>query len=136
MKTLFRLTAAFAIASFPVISPADEANTLTKEEKEAGWQLLFDGRDTSKWKSFGSEEFPSQGWEVSDGWLVKKGGVKGGNLVTTEEFTDFEFSWEWRMTEGGNNGVKYFLDEERGNLGHEYQMLAQPGKEPTKNYTA
>ena len=136
MKSLFKYTAALISASVSFSAFADEANTLSKEEEKAGWQLLFDGKDTSKWKSFGSDEFPSQGWEVSDGWLVKKGGVKGGNLVTTEEFTDFEFSWEWRMTEGGNNGVKYFVDEERGNLGHEYQMLAQPGKEPTKSYTA
>ena len=110
-------------------------NSLSDKEKADGWKLLFDGKNTDQWKSFKVDTFPSKGWKVDEGWLVKIGGERGGNLLTKEEFTDFEFSWEWRMAEGGNNGVKYFVDESRGNIGHEYQMLAQPGKKPTNSYT-
>ena len=113
-----------------------EANTLSAEEKAAGWQLLFDGKSTKSWRLYGKDEFPATGWVVEDGWLTKKGGIRAGNIITKETYSDFEFSWEWRMAEGGNNGVKYFVDAKRGELGHEYQMLAKPVEKPTKGATA
>ena len=111
-------------------------NSLSEEEKAAGWQLLFDGENADLWRTFGKPEMPESGWEVMDGWLIKKGGVKPGNIITKEKFTDFEFIWEWRMAEGENNGVKYFVDEDRGNLGHEYQMLPKTGAKPSKSSIA
>ena len=111
-------------------------NTLSADEKAAGWKLLFDGNTAASWRSFGKPTFPESGWKVHNGWLVKKGGQKPGNLVSRNTYTDYEFSWEWRMTQGGNNGVKYFVDEERGNLGHEYQMLSNPGGKINKSATA
>ncbi len=128
-----------SLALGPVMmANAEEArpNSLSASEKAAGWKLLFDGRAPTSWRSFGKPGFPGSGWAVADGWLVKQGGQKPGNIVTTDEFTDFEFSWEWRMARGGNNGVKYFVDEKRGNLGHEYQMLASPGGKASKSATA
>ena len=113
-----------------------EPNQLTAEEKKAGWELLFDGESTVAWRAFGKDGFPAKGWVVADGWLTKKAGERPGNIITRKKFTDFEFSWEWRMEEGGNNGVKYFVDEKRGNLGHEYQMLANPGQKLGKGSTA
>ena len=112
-----------------------EANTLSEKERAAGWKLLFDGKTASAWRSFGKDLAPAKGWEVVDGWLVKKGGAKPGNIVTREVYRDFEFSWEWRLAEGGNNGVKYFVDEKRGNLGHEYQMLPKKGGKANKGST-
>jgi len=98
-------------------------NKLSAEEKAAGWRLLFDGETTRGWRSFGGESFPAQGWEVQGGWLRKVPKVRGGDIVTVEQFTDFELSWDWRLAPGGNNGVKYFIIEKRGAIGHEYQML-------------
>ena len=134
----FLLAALAATAFLPLAAIAGESkpNTLSAGEKAAGWTLLFDGRTPTSWRSFGKPEFPANGWTVADGWLVKQGGQKPGNIVTRDEFTDFEFSWEWRMARGGNNGVKYFVDEKRGNLGHEYQMLSNPGGKPGKGATA
>ncbi len=111
-------------------------NTLSPQDKAAGWRLLFDGTSVTSWRSFGKDTAPAAGWEVSQGWLIKKAGQKPGNLVSREEFSDFEFSWEWRMKPGGNNGIKYFVDEARGNLGHEYQMLAKSEEKPGKGSTA
>ena len=49
---------------------------------------------------------------------------KGNELITAAKFTDYELSWEWRVAVGGNNGVKYFVTEDRPKApGHEYQML-------------
>jgi hypothetical protein len=61
---------------------------------------------------------------VEAGTIHKLPKVAGGDLVTLETFKDFEFAWEWKLALGGNNGVKYLVDEERPSApGHEYQML-------------
>lgn len=88
------------------------------------WRDLFDGRTTAGWRGFGKPAFPAAGWVVEDGWLrhLPKGG--GGDIITEAKFTDFEFEWEWKITTGGNSGVKYLIDEaRRAPIGHEYQLL-------------
>ena len=111
------------------------SNTLTAQERADGWRLLFNGKSASSWRVFGKDAPPASGWEVSQGWLIKRAGAKPGNIVSREEFSNFEFSWEWRMESGGNNGIKYFVDETRGKLGHEYQMLAKLEQKPSKGST-
>lgn len=99
----------------------------------AGWTPLFDGRTTAGWRGFRKTTFPDSGWVVEDGALKSLGG-KGGDIVTTTTYRDFELSWEWRLSPQGNSGVKYFVDEARGGtggaIGHEYQMIDDD------NYTA
>lgn len=136
MKTKIGMMLVAALGAMMSPAVAEEANTLTAEEEKEGWQLLFDGKSTENFRSYGKESFPSQGWTVKDGWLNKIEGVRGGNIITKKTYTDFEFKWEWRMSQGGNNGVKYFVDEKRGELGHEYQMLASPGRKLNKGSTA
>jgi hypothetical protein len=103
---------------------APPPNVLTAEEAREGWQLLFDGRTTQGWRSFRKPTFPSQGWIVEDGILKKVARVRGGDIITTAKFSEFELSWEWRIPPGANNGVKYFITEERtAAIGHEYQMI-------------
>jgi hypothetical protein len=107
--------------------PAAE-NTLTADEQAAGWRLLFDGKSFAGWRGYRQNAMPAQGWRVNDGQIEKVGGVRGGDLITVERFGDFEFAWEWRLGPGGNNGVKYFVTEERpGAPGHEYQMIDDAG---------
>jgi sugar phosphate isomerase/epimerase len=107
-------------------SSAAPQNTLTAAERAAGWRLLFDGKTTSGWRGFQKKTFPADGWVVEHGTL-KGLGRKGGDILSTATFTDFEFAWEWRLSFQGNSGVKYFVDEARGNatgaIGHEYQMI-------------
>lgn len=116
---------------------ADDAanNTLTAAEKEQGWRLLFDGQTTTGWRGFQKEVFPTNGWTVADSCLECLG-KKGGDIVTTEKFTDFELTWEWRLSPKGNSGVKYFVDEKRTDakgkvyktaIAHEYQMIDDNG---------
>ena len=105
---------------------APPQNVLTAREKAEGWTLLFDGTSTAGWKGFGKPAFPSHGWTVEDGTL-KGLGKKGGDIITTRTFDDFEFAWDWRLSFQGNSGIKYFVDEARGNaggaIGHEYQTI-------------
>ena len=109
---------------------AQAPNTLTPEERAAGWTLLFDGKTTTGWRGFQKPAFPAAGWTVEDGAL-KCLGQKGGDILTTAAFTDFEFAWEWRLSPKANTGVKYFVDERRGNttgaVGHEYQIIDDQG---------
>lgn len=112
-------------------------NRLTKEEKENGWKLLFDGYSSEDWRGITKNHFPEQGWEIKNGQIriVATDGAEsgnGGDIITTNKYGDFELTWEWRMlTKGGNSGVKYYVKEEltdNGNYGYglEYQILDDP----------
>ena len=109
-----------------------EPNTLTADEQAAGWKLLFDGKSTSGWRASGKQEFPAKGWVVEEGALkhVAKGG--GGDIMTVENFDNFELVWEWKIAAGGNSGIKYnFPDAKRG-VGCEYQMIDDEGHPDAK----
>jgi hypothetical protein len=108
--------------------PADDAelaavNTLTAEEIEDGWRLLFDGRTTAGWRGFKSQSVPD-GWDVVDGALTRVGG--GGDLMTSDQFEDFELALEWKLAEGGNSGIMFRVTEdadETYHTGPEVQIL-------------
>src|SRR6187549_1644957 len=82
-------------------------NTLSEKEKADGWKLLFDGKSTTGWVGLGKTTFPTSGWSVKDGTLFLEKGPGGGDIVTEEQFTDYELKWDWRVAEGGNGGLKY-----------------------------
>lgn len=86
------------------------------------FQSLFDGKTLSGWTAENGGQ-PGDGWVVRDGELHLQG--KGGNLISEKEYTNFELEWEWKLSEGGNNGVKYWVTKVEGKqwLGIEYQML-------------
>lgn len=114
------------VLAFPLLLAAARAaeNQLSAKEISAGWQLLFNGESFDGWRGYREEQMPRAGWQIKDGTLRTIAGVKGGNIITERTFTDFELSWEWRISRAGNNGVKYFVSEARPKApGHEYQML-------------
>lgn len=108
-------------------------NTLTETEKAEGWTLLFDGASTDAWRSFKGETFPAKGWVVRDGTLTVLSGnggesTGGGDIVTKRTYRAFELSAEFRITEGANSGIKYFvqpnLNKGAGSaFGLEFQIL-------------
>lgn len=108
--------------------PAAE-NTLTAAEKGAGWQLLFDGKSLAGWRAYRKPAGePIAGWEVRDGTLHCLPMAKGDQPITERKFRDFEFVWDWKILPKGNNGVKYFVTEQRPKSpGPEYQMLDDVG---------
>ena len=104
-----------------------QINTLTPKEKEEGWKLLFNGKNLDGWTSVGKDTPPSFGWEIKDGILTvkKEGDKQGGDIITQEQFSDFELLVDFKITEGANSGIKYFFTryKEGGWLGLEYQIL-------------
>jgi hypothetical protein len=124
------------LACLSLITAAAQ-NELTREEKEAGWKLLFDGKTTKGWRSFKKSTFPEKGWIVRDGELQLEAGSKAGDIVTEQTFSDFDLSWDWKIPPAANNGVKYFITEKRdGAIGHEYQMIDDKDEKVGKHSTA
>ena len=95
-------------------------NALTDEEKAAGWKLLFDGKSVDLWRGIKKKTAPD-GWKAADGALVRDG--KGGDIISVDQYANFEFSFEWKISAGGNSGVMYRISEDAGAIGHEYQVL-------------
>jgi len=98
-------------------------NTLTKEEKTAGWKLLFDGKTTQGWRGFRRDKFPEEGWAIEDGTIkhLAGGGEQsqhGGDIITVGEYDNFELKLEWRITPGANSGLKYLISEDLVKTGH------------------
>ena len=119
--------------------PAVAPNSLTAEERETGFRLLFDGRTTNGWRGYRQEGFPEQGWVVEGGALVHRAGEGGGDIVTDEQFTDFELRFEWAVTEGANSGVIYRVAEtgqQTYETGPEYQVFDDRGRSGTKTSAA
>jgi hypothetical protein len=111
---------------------ATAANTLSAAETAAGWKLLFDGKTTNGWRGFHAESFPANGWMVEDGAIkrVAKGATPGGggDIITAGEYGNFELAIEWKLTAGGNSGLKYLIAEPAGStsrsgVGYEMQIL-------------
>lgn len=100
------------------------ANTLTEKQYAAGWRLLYNGKTSHGWRNFKKSSFPGKGWEVHKGRMRHLKGAGGGSIITDRKFNNYEFSFEWKISEAGNSGVKYFITEQRnGTVGHEYQVL-------------
>ncbi|MGH7455307.1 MAG: 3-keto-disaccharide hydrolase [bacterium] len=107
-------------------------NTLSEQEKAAGWKLLFDGKTTNGWRGAHKDSFPEGGWMIENGELIvlaADGGESrnGGDIVTLDEYSNFDLKLEFKLTEGANSGIKYFVTEkEQPNgsaIGLEYQIL-------------
>jgi hypothetical protein len=131
------LSVVVVVATTRGAAGAAEPNQLTAEEKAAGWKLLFDGQSARGWHSFKKRTFPETGWVVEDGWFKCVANGHGGDIVSMEEFNDFELSWEWRIPPKANNGLKYFITEERAQaIGHEYQMIDDTQAPDAKHSTA
>ena len=104
------------------------ANVLTPAEKSAGWTLLFDGRTLDGWRGYKKPDATGLRWKVEDGALTlpaeTAAGTKAGDVVSKDTFEQFELVFDWRISPGGNSGVKYFiLEDQNSAIGHEYQVI-------------
>ena len=129
-----------AACAISAASPADipqELNALTPAERKAGWKLLFDGKTLNRWRGYKKPGPPQAGWVVEDGCLKLQANSRAGDLITVDQFSDFEFQWDWRIGPKGNNGVKYLVTEERPSApGHEYQMIDDATVDDARKKTA
>ncbi|GHU58428.1 hypothetical protein FACS189411_13840 [Bacteroidia bacterium] len=108
-------------------------NTLTQQEIAGDWKLLFDGQTTNGWRGAHKDAFPDHGWKVENGELIilnadGSESTNGGDIVyAPEEFSAFELSVDFKITEGANSGIKYFVTEKEkasgSAFGLEFQLL-------------
>ncbi|QOJ01470.1 MAG: DUF1080 domain-containing protein [Phycisphaeraceae bacterium] len=91
---------------------AVDHNALTDEERDAGWQSLFDGKAAPKFKGFRQNGWPQKGWTFGGGVIRHEAGGGGGDIVTVDEFGDFEFKCQWRVAPGGNSGIFLRVSED------------------------
>jgi hypothetical protein len=107
-------------------------NQLSDQERKNGIKMLWDGKTSNGWRSAYKTSFPDSIWKIHDGVLsvLSSGGGEarnGGDIVTNDEFGAFELQFEFRLTEGANSGVKYFVTEKEQTsgsaIGLEYQLL-------------
>ncbi len=116
-------------------SPASDARPGT-------WVPLFDGKTTSGWHSYGKMS-GAGAWKVDEGALhldpaLKKEGAEGGDLVTDEEFDNFDLKLEWKIAAKGNSGIIFYVNEDPEkypqtyNTGPEMQVLDNNGHPDAK----
>lgn len=113
----------------PVVNLLD--NHLSDQEKHQGYKLLFNGKDLSGWRNVYSNDKPGKRWSVKDGVLSispSDGSETGNDIVTDGKYKAFELVFNFKLSEGANSGVKYFVDEKydsggKSGIGLEYQIL-------------
>lgn len=123
---IFLLASAFCAQAAMAQAP----NTLTKKEKKEGWKLLFDGKTTKGWHTYLRDTVGSK-WQVKDGAIIfvptnPRNG--GGDIVTNEEYENYELNLEWKVAKGSNSGIIFDIQESPKNgatyqTGPEMQVL-------------
>ncbi len=104
--------------------PPRMPNTLSESEKAQGWRLLFDGKTTNGWRTFKKEKTGS-GWSVVEGTLALDPAKKdGGDIITVDQFENYELQLEWKISPCGNSGIIYNVVE-----APEYDYVWQTGPE-------
>lgn len=129
-KALFTIIVAILTLS---VWAEEKPNTLSDGEKNEGWKLLWDGQTTEGWRGAKLDHFPTKGWSVQNGILRvhKSGGAEssnGGDIVTTRPYKNFILKVDFKITEGANSGIKYFVDTNLNKgqgsaIGCEFQIL-------------
>ena len=104
-------------------------NVLSREEIADGWQLLFNGQTLAGWKDYNGATL-TQPWRVVDGCIRANGNGSdaSGYIVTEKQYENFELSWEWKLSKGGNSGILYHVAERPQYAvpyvtGPEYQLI-------------
>lgn len=132
---MHRVATTLSVALFvgtAVMGMQHAVNTLTTAEKAEGWKLLFDGTSLNGWRAFKSPA-PPAGWKAVDGVLVRQ--ESGGDLMTTEQFGDFELRLEWKLNANGNSGIMFRVTDEGAQTyetGPEFQILDNAGHKDGK----
>lgn len=106
-------------------------NNLSEQEKAQGWKMLFNGKDFTGWRAVHGDKMPEKHWSVEDGNIkvsASDGSETGNDIVTTEQYGAFELAFDFKLTEGANSGVKYFVNEAfdsggKSGIGLEFQVL-------------
>jgi hypothetical protein len=128
LATMVLATAALAAA--PLAAQTDRSRMPpTTTPDGGGWVQLFDGKDLTGWRGYKKPDATTTRWKVENGLLTipqtGAGDTHGQqDLITDATYEQFDLRWEWKISQGGNSGVKYFiLEDEASAIGHEYQLI-------------
>ena len=108
--------------------PASGSKPAARAQAPAGVSL-FDGKTLQGWRGYKRPDATGSRWKAEDGMLTLdrddgKDTRGARDIITTETFDLFDLTWEWKVSQGGNSGLKYFVLEDRDSaIGHEYQMI-------------
>ena len=110
------LSAFIVLSTSPIpFSPPARTRVSNALKADRGWMILFDGKTTRGWRGFRRRVFPRDIWRIEDGALhrIKATNDSKRDIITTRQFRDFELELEWKISAGGNSGVKYLVTEKR-----------------------
>ena len=133
---LLLLSAGALAAQNPPARPVTDAtspNVLSAEESAQGFRLLFDGTSMRSWRGYHSTAMP-QGWMAMNGALMKM--APTGDIISVDEFENFELRLSWRISPGGNSGIMYHVTEQGEapyTSGPEFQVLDDSGHADGRN---
>ena len=134
---LFGIILCFSCNSSKVNTMNTPENSLTQKEKNNGWQLLFDGKSTNGWHTYGMQS-ADKAWSVRDGALYLDAEGKKNlasneyeyrDLVTNEEYENFDLKLDWKIGPKGNSGIIFYIHEDPAKypyssyIGMEMQLL-------------
>ena len=117
-----------AIANYQTIGDTSGNNMLTQKEMQEGWKLLFNGKTLDGWRTYKNQP---GAWKVNEGELCsERSGNAHADLITDNEFENFELSIDWKISPKGNSGIMYLVTENYDNAfesGPEYQLIDDDG---------
>src|SRR5262249_8132494 len=93
-----------ATAAALLVNLQAQPTVIASQPSEARWRVLFDGRNLDAWRGYKSDKVPA-GWKIADGTLTKDGRV--ADIVSKDEFGDFDLEMDWKIGEAGNSGIFY-----------------------------
>ena len=116
-------------AHIVIIKDTGSNNMLTQTEKQRGWKLLFDGKTLNGWRTY---KHQPGAWKVNDGTLCSERSADNAyaDLITDNEFQNFELSIDWKVSPKGNSGIMYLVTEDHDaayESGPEYQLIDDDG---------
>lgn len=121
MKKIYFLFVTLAALIMTSCTETAGPNQLTKEEKQEGWELLFDGESMEHWRGYCKDKVPGA-WSIDNNSIFIEGSGRGeagaedgGDIITRKKYQNFELSLEWKVSEGGNSGIFYLAREKCGN---------------------
>ncbi|MGN6532914.1 MAG: 3-keto-disaccharide hydrolase [Ginsengibacter sp.] len=124
---MYKLLTFFSAATIFLFCTSLKVNTiqnvLSKTEKDSGWEILFDGKTTNGWHNYGKQNVGNE-WKVEDGVLHLDASAKdkeGGDLITNEEYGNFDLKLDWKISEKGNSGVIFYVHEDPAKYPESYQ---------------
>ena len=122
------------------LSVSDTLPANNRNKELGGWEVLFNGENTNKWRGKNSDSFPVNGWIIKDGSLfLNKNGA--GDIITRDVFSNFELVLDFKLTDSANSGIKYFVGKIKNTKtgetvinGPEYQIIDDYNHPEVKNH--